>query len=153
MDTEQMYELVCALGAAKSKQDVEQAVSVQHEEMILRTPAFGSVATGKNENVSALNIFFTWFPDYEVEIHGHAGDGQQLSVWGRVRMTWSEQFLGVSPNGHRVDLPVFMQFTFKENLIASELFFFDLSELCAQSGVSTDAVRERLFGERGANAA
>jgi hypothetical protein len=41
---------------------------------------------------------------------------------------------------------VFIQFTFSDELIASERFFFDLSELCAQSGVSTDAVRRKLFG-------
>jgi hypothetical protein len=44
------------------------------------------------------------------------------------------------------ELPVFIQFTFRDGLIAGERFFFDLSELCAQSGVSTDAVRQRLFG-------
>jgi hypothetical protein len=32
-------------------------------------------------------------------------------------------------------------------LIAGERFFFDLSALCAQSGVSTDAVRRRVFGD------
>src|SRR6516225_7274233 len=53
---------------------------------------------------------------------------------------------GVVPNGRRAELPVFIQFTFKDDLIASERFFFDLSELCAQSGVSTDVVRQKLFG-------
>ena len=35
-------------------------------------------------------------------------------------------------------------------LIAGERFFFDLSELCAQSGVSTDAVRQKIFGHAAA---
>jgi hypothetical protein len=38
------------------------------------------------------------------------------------------------------------QFAFKDDLIVHERFFFDLSELCAQLGVSTDAVRNRIFG-------
>jgi hypothetical protein len=41
---------------------------------------------------------------------------------------------------------VFIEFSFRDGLIARERFFFDLSELCAQSGVSTDAVRATLFG-------
>jgi len=61
-------------------------------------------------------------------------------------MTMTGDRFGASPNGRRAELPVFIQFTFKDELIASERFFFDLSELCAQSGVSTDTVRQTLFG-------
>ncbi|OAF10196.1 hypothetical protein AYJ54_10920 [Bradyrhizobium centrolobii] len=34
-----------------------------------------------------------------------------------------------------------------DDRIVRERFVFDLSELCAQSGVSTDAVRRKLFGD------
>ncbi|QWG16835.1 ester cyclase [Bradyrhizobium sediminis] len=54
---------------------------------------------------------------------------------------------GVVPNGRRAELPVFIQFAFEDDLIAGERFFLDLSALCAQSGVSTDAVRRKLFGD------
>jgi hypothetical protein len=62
-------------------------------------------------------------------------------------MTMTDDRFGVVPNGRRAQLPVFIQFEFKNDLIARELFFFDLSALCAQSGVSPDAVRRKLFGE------
>jgi hypothetical protein len=52
--------------------------------------------------------------------------------------------LGVVPNGKRAELLVLIQFAFKDDLIASVRFFFDLAELCGQSGVSTDAVRRKL---------
>ena len=42
---------------------------------------------------------------------------------------------------------MFIQFAFKDGLIAGERFVFDLAELCAQSGVSTDTVRQKLFGQ------
>jgi hypothetical protein len=61
-------------------------------------------------------------------------------------MTMTGDQFGAVPNGRRAELPVFTQFTFKDDLIASERFFFDLSELCAQSGISTDTVRHQLFG-------
>lgn len=61
-------------------------------------------------------------------------------------MTMTGDRFGVTPDGSRAELPVFIQFTFTDGLIAGERFFFDLSALCAQSGVSTDAVRRKLFG-------
>jgi hypothetical protein len=67
-------------------------------------------------------------------------------------MTMTTERFGVTPNGRRAELPVYIQFTFRDDHIASERFFFDLSTLCAQSGVSTDAVRQKLFGSDHAQA-
>ena len=64
-------------------------------------------------------------------------------------MTVTGDRFGEVPNGRRADLPVFIQFAFKDDRIVRERFFFDLAELCAQSGVSTDAVRRRIFGGAG----
>ncbi|WP_296357749.1 ester cyclase [Ramlibacter sp.] len=91
--------------------------------------------------------FFAAFPDYQVVLDGHAGNGETLVCWGKVSMTMTGERYGVVPGGRRATLPVFIAFTFRDGLIASERFFFDLSELCAQSGVSTGAVRHKLFGE------
>jgi predicted ester cyclase len=141
-----MLELAQALAVAKSRQDVPAAIRLLHRDMVLRTPAFGTTARGLAENEKALTRFFASFPDYEVALQGHASDASALVCWGTARMTMTGDRFGVAPNGRRVELPVFIQFAFKDGLIAAERFFFDLSELCAQSGVSTDAVRRTLFG-------
>jgi predicted ester cyclase len=146
MDSHRMVELAQTLGAAKSRQDVSSAMKVLHRDMVLETPAFGTTARGTEENEAALTRFFKHFPDYEVSLEGHASDGDVLMCWGRVRMTLTGNWLGVVPNGKQVELPVFLLFSFQDDLIVGERFFFDLSELCAQSGVSTDTVRHRLFG-------
>jgi hypothetical protein len=65
----------------------------------------------------------------------------------RAKPSFAEGPYRWTPNGPRAQLPVFIHFEFKNDLIARELFFFDPSALCAQSGVSTDAVRRKLFGE------
>ena len=148
MNSDRMFELAQALATAKSRQDVPAALELLHPEMVLETPAFGSAARGLSENEQALRRFFAAFPDYDVELAGHASDGHTLICWGRVRMTMTGDRFGVMPSGRRADLPVFIQFTFEDDLIRSERFFFDLSALCAQSGVSTDAVRQTLFGSR-----
>jgi predicted ester cyclase len=147
MDSKRMFDLAEALAIAKSRQDVAAALEVLHPDMLLETPAFGTKAHGLDENERILRRFFTSFPDYNVTLDGYASNGCELICWGTVRMTMTGDRFGATPNGKRAKLPVFIQFAFKDDLILRERFFFDLSELCAQSGVSTDAVRRTLFGE------
>ncbi|WP_225702243.1 ester cyclase [Bradyrhizobium cenepequi] len=142
-----MFELAEALAIAKSRQDVSAALAVLHPEMVLETPAFGTRACGLAENERILQRFFESFPDYDVVLEGHANTKDTLVCWGTARMTMTGDRFGVVPNGRRAELPVFISFAFNDDLILRERFFFDLSELCAQSGVSTDAVRRKLFGE------
>jgi len=147
MDGDRMFELAQALAVAKSRQDVRAATKLLHEDMVLETPAVGTTARGLAENQKVLTRFFGSFPDYDVTLQGHASNGDALVCWGTARMTMTGDRFGVVPNGRRAELPVFILFSFKDDLIASERFFFDLSALCAQSGVSTDAVRRKVFGE------
>jgi predicted ester cyclase len=147
MDRERMFELAQQLAVAKSRQDVPAALKVLHEEMLLETPAFGSRVRGLAENEQALQRFFRSFPDYNVVLEGNASTNDTLVCWGRVRMTMTGERFGVVPNGKRVDLPVFIQFAFRDDRIVHERFMFDLAELCVQSGVSTDAVRQKLFAQ------
>lgn len=146
MKPTRMLELAEGLAEAKSRQDVGAALAFLHDDMVLQNPAFGSCIRGIGDNQRALERWFTTFPDYEVEIDGHASTDTVLACWGRIRMTMTGEHLGVRPNGSRAELPVFIRFTFKDDLIGTEFFFFDLSTLCAQSGVSTDAVRRKIFG-------
>jgi predicted ester cyclase len=153
MDTDRMVELARALAEAKSRQDVPAAMALFHPGMVLETPAFGTTARGQAANERALARFFASFPDYDVALHGHAADGDSLTCWGTASMTMTGDRFGVVPNGRCAEVPVFIRFTFTDDLISGERFFFDLSALCAQSGVSTDAVRRTLFRERPAEIA
>jgi len=151
MNRNRMLELARALAVAKSGQDVLAAMKLFHRDILLECPAFGTMARGLAENEKVLTRFFTSFPDYNVVLQGHAGNDDTLICWGTVRMTMTGERFGVLPNGRPAELPVFIQFAFKDDLIAGERFFFDLSALCAQSGVSTDAVRRKVFGEAAAS--
>ncbi|MGP3976402.1 ester cyclase [Streptomyces sp. 8N114] len=140
-----MVELAHALAVAKSRQDIPAALRLLHPEMLLETPAFGTTARGRAENERALRRFFAAFPDYDITLDGHASNADTLVCWGTARLTMTGDRFGVQPDGSRAALPVFLRFTFQDDLIASEQFFFDLATLCDQSGVSTDAVRSTLF--------
>ncbi|KHL18074.1 UNVERIFIED_CONTAM: hypothetical protein LK11_08555 [Mumia flava] len=141
-----MLDLAVGLAEAKSRQDVDAALQLLHPAIQLEAPALGGRAQGRAENERALRWFFTVFPDYRVELAGHAAGADVLVCWGTAHLTMSGDRLGVPADGARVDLPVTIRFTFADGLIASERFDFDLATLCAGSGASTDAVRERLFG-------
>jgi len=147
MDGKRMFELAERLAIAKSRQDVAAALEVLHPDMVLETPAFGSRVRGLADNERILTRFFKSFPDYHVTLDGHACSDGTLVCWGSARMTMTGDRFGVVPNGRRAELPVFITFAFRDDRIAHERFVFDLSELCAQSGVSTDAVRRKLFGD------
>lgn len=146
MDEHRMFALATGLGVAKSRQDVRAALEYLHPDMLLTNPAFGTSARGLEANEQALVRWFRSFPDYQVTLEGRVSDKETMVCWGTVRMTITGDRFGVVPNGRRAELPVYIQFTFRDDLITSERFFFDLSALCAQSGVSTDAVRRTLFG-------
>jgi predicted ester cyclase len=147
MHDDRMFVQAQALATAKSRQDLPAAMRLFHPDMVLQTPAFGTMARGLAENENALTRFFASFPDYNVVLQGHCSNSDTLICWGTAQMTMTGDRFGVAPNGRRAELPVFIQFAFKDGLIAGERFFFDLSALCAQSGVSTDAVRRELFGD------
>ena len=141
-----MLDLVSKLAEAKSRQNVEDALQVCHPEMLLETPAIGHTARGTEENRAALTRFFKTFPDYHVSLERHIIDGDVLVCWGLARMTMTGNRFGVTPTGRTASVPVMIEFGFRDGLIARERFVYDLSVLCSQSGVSTDAMRKALFG-------
>jgi hypothetical protein len=112
--------------------------------VVLEAPPFGVTARGLAENNRALNGFFASFPDYSVTLDGHAHTAGTLVCWGTARLRAAEGWLGLTPHRRPVELPVVLRFTFADDRIASEWFFFDLAALCARSGLSADAVLDRL---------
>jgi predicted ester cyclase len=144
MTADEMFRLAAGLGEAKGRQHVADALRFMHDDMVLTSPAWGTRAKGKAQNSEVLKRFFKDFPDYSISLDGYIADGAHLVCWGTVRMTMAQGAFGLSPNGKRIEIPAFLRFTFTERLIASEYFMVDLAAICAQSGVSTDAVQEFL---------
>jgi SnoaL-like domain len=149
MQTERMIELVTELGRVKSMQDAAAAVLLQHEDMVLEVPAMGAHVVGRAANAQTLTGFFKAFPDYAVKLEGFArAVDAELVAWGEVRMTLATDRYGVTPNGKAAIFPAFFRFDFKDDLISREYFLWDLAYVCSQWGVSTDALRARLFAPR-----
>jgi predicted ester cyclase len=149
MSPQDMYALAASLGEAKNRQNVGDALTFMHDDIVLESPAWGVVARGKQENNEVLTHFFNDYPDYNVAFEGHVADETSFVGWGTVRMTMSahaSDARGLTPNGRRVEVPVTIRMTFRDGLIATEHFLCDLAQIAAQSGVSVDAVRANIFG-------
>ena len=149
MNIQRMHALALALGEAKNRQDVDTAVALMHDDMVLHSPAWGVVARGKADNAAVLRRFFHDYPDYTVAFDAWASDGTNLIAWATVRMTMAPHAhaaQGLRPNGRRIEIPAAIRMTFRDGLIASEHFLCDLAQICAQSGVSVDAVQRNIFG-------
>jgi len=140
-----MAGLVGKLAAVKSRQDTSAALALMHEDMVLDSPAFGTRVRGLTDNRLVLDRLFRAFPDYSVSLEGDAASPVAYACWGKVQMTMRGKRFGVSSNGRPAILPAFFLFGFRDGLITYERMMIDLASLCAQAGVSTDAVRAKLF--------
>jgi len=141
-----MVKLVQALAVAKSRQDVPAALKLMHPRMLLVNPAFGTAAQGLAENEKALTRFFRafptitwiWRPCRRRGEPGLLGDRTD-DLDRRPIRGGTERKTCRAAGPHQVHL--------RGRPDRKRTVFFDLSELCAQSGVSTDAVRRKLFGD------
>jgi predicted ester cyclase len=132
--------IVERLAAAKSRQLVDEALTLYHPEGVLLCPPFRSRAVGEAEIRRSLETFFDLLPDYVVELDGYGMDGEQLAAWGTIHMTLARTFDGAPPNGRRVTTPVFILFAFRDDRVVWESFHFDLADVARQSGVPVDAL-------------
>lgn len=135
MDNEEkMLSIVNALAKAKSKQDIAGALAIYHPEVELISPSFNSHARSRREVGQELTLFFSLFPDYEVEIEQYATKDKILLSTGQVKVTPNI----AGKECAQITLPVFIEFHFKDNLIAKEVFSLDAGIICRKAGITAD---------------
>ncbi len=128
--------MVRAYAAAKSRQDIAAALSVCHPDFVIETISLGTASDNRESTAGQLGIFFHVFPDYRAETEGLAMGDETIAWWGKVSMTFANEFLGIAPTGKRAKIPAFCTFDFKDGLLSRERFFFDLCMLADGIGVS-----------------
>ena len=132
-------EVLDRLADAVSRQDIEGSLPFYHAEMVLDIPSFGRVYRGAGEMRKFLKLFFTVFPDYNVTLDNSWEKDGHILVLGKLSMTLTGEFEGHKSNGRRATVPVFMDFTFRDEATDHELFLFDVASICRVAGVPTDA--------------
>lgn len=137
-DETRMLALASELVKVKSEQNILAALSIYHPDAVLESPSFGAVARGSEEIELQLNIFFSLFPDYAVELEQYAIRGNVMLSTGKVSVT-----LNIPDKScPRIELPVFVEFQFQDNRIIKEVFFLDAGMVCRKSGVTPEELAD-----------
>ncbi|WP_280261425.1 nuclear transport factor 2 family protein [Nocardia wallacei] len=139
LDAKEAVEIVEQLARAKSRQDVAGAMAVYHPDAVLESPSLGTRYVG-TEVEGAIKGWFAFAPDYEVRLEGHGLDGDTLCCWGEIAFTPAFTFAGAVPNGHRVTVPVFILFRFRDSRVSWESFHFDVAGVARGCGVDATAL-------------
>lgn len=139
-----MRSVATGYARAKSRADVEAALSLCHPRFTLETVPFGIASRDRDETALHLAAFFATFPDYEVTLTDMTFGDASVGCWGTARMTMRGPGFGLSPTGRRAEVPFFCALTFADGLLASERFFFDLASFCDGIGVPLPLLREAL---------
>lgn len=139
LPVERMKAIVSELAKVKSRQDLEAALSIYHPDGVLLSPPVCSRAQGRAELRASLATFFRFAPDYAVDLHGQAADGDTLCSWGEIRFTPAYSFRGEKPNGRQIRTPVFILFRFRDDKVVWESFHFDLADMARQAGLAAEA--------------
>ncbi|MFL5780427.1 MAG: ester cyclase [Thermoleophilaceae bacterium] len=143
-------EVVAAYTAAKSRADGDEAVRHCADDFTIETVPFRTTIEGKDANRAAFQAFFGVFPDYDVEVAGTTGAGDELATWGTLRATMRGPFGRIEATGRSFELPFACIWRVRDGLLAHERFFFDLHQMCEQLGIDAAAVLAELSG-RGAS--
>ena len=143
--------------AAKGRQDADAAQRLCHDDFYYDAVSLGVKAEGKEAAGALLkNVFFQAFPDYDPQAEWVVSGDAGVAARVRVRMTLKGNFLGFGPTNQTADVPMFCAFTFKDGLLASEAFLFDVMSWCDQLGIPAREVAEttrKLYGSAKASAA
>jgi hypothetical protein len=145
-----MRSLVEGYARAKSRADVEGALSFCHPSFTIDTVSFGITSRDRAETAVHLTAFFAAFPEYGVTLTDMTFGEDSVGCWGTARMTMLGDGFGFAATGKRAEVPFFCSFTLAGGLLASERFFFDLASLCDGIGVPLAAMRETLEHVRAA---
>jgi predicted ester cyclase len=144
---DEMKAIVSELARVKSNQDNEAALSIYPPDAVLLSPTKAARSEGTKALRKALEAFFQFAPDYNVDLSGFAAAGDTLCGWGEIRFTPAHTFRGDVPNGARVVTPAFILVRCQDGEVIWESFHFDLADVARQVGVPAEAFQRAAPGQ------
>ncbi len=123
---------------AENSQDLDGTLATLHADCVFRDHATGQVWLGRD---GAAEHYRQWWRSFDVAVERGPG---QSSFWASkdvyvAQATWRGThigtFLDIPATGNPITLPFTVFVTFKDGLMVSEEFFYDLASLLRQLGV------------------
>ena len=124
--------------AAENAGDLEGTIATLHPDCVFIDHATGQTWRGRD---GAAAHYRQWWASFDLVVQR---TGQQRGLWASAttyiaEATWigthTGAFLGIQATGRRIDMPFVVMVTFKEELMDSEVFYYDLASLLRQLGV------------------
>lgn len=137
MASSKSLERVRRYAAAKSRQDIREALAQCTDDFVLDTVAFGIRGRGTVQVAAQLH-------DYHVDIEGEAATRDACSAWGTVHGTMRGPLGSFAPTGRAFALPFACVFALRAARLASERFFFGPNLMCEQLGLPVAGVSDEL---------
>ena len=132
-----LAELVRRHLTAENAQDLEGTLATLHPDSRFEDLATGQVWLGRD---GAASHYRQWWTTFDVSVKRGSG---QRACWTEdgaymAEATWHGRhvgrFLGIDPTGRSIVQPFVVVLTFKEGLMLSERFHYDLASLLRQIG-------------------
>ncbi|MEO3797389.1 ester cyclase [Nonomuraea sp. B10E15] len=141
-------EVVRAHSTAKTSGDVPGCLERCHEDVVFETVAFQSASHGKREAQQQFTAFLGAFPDYAVQMDEFVEIDDLVMAVGTITGTMRGPLAGIEPTGAAFELPYVCLWYVRDELIATERFFYDFNQMWEQLGVPTDDAAARFAAWR-----
>jgi len=132
-----LAELACRHLVAENEQDLEATLATLHPECRFDDLATGQTWHGRD---GAAAHYRQWWTTFDVEVKRGPG---QISAWTADNACMAEanwhgrhigRFLGIEPTGRAIEQPFVVVLGFRDGLMVSERFHYDLGALLRQIG-------------------
>jgi uncharacterized protein (TIGR02246 family) len=111
------------------------ALAATHAEHGTVVSPVGGVLEGRAEIERIYRLWFSAFPDIQLEHDEVLIDGDRVVVIARIVGTHAGDFFGLSPTGRHVEVQVALVMTVAGGLVADERRIYDFTGVLVQVGV------------------
>ena len=121
---------------AENDHRLEDTLATLHEECVFEDRALGQIFHGRK---GAGEYYTMWWNAFDLVVRGerrHWTAEPSLIAETHYLGTHVGEFLGIPPTGKPINFPVAVIITFRDGLMAGERFYYDLSTLLRQLGVT-----------------
>jgi steroid delta-isomerase-like uncharacterized protein len=130
--------------AAESAHDTERTLATLSDDVMYRVVASGAVVYGKEAVSKYYDVWWTAFPDVDIEIRRMVATGEWVFAENFVTATHLGPWLGIPPTGKRVVQNLCAVIRCRGGLMTEETVYYDQLERLRQIGSAFDMDGRRL---------
>lgn len=130
--------------AAESAHDVPRTLATLHDDIMYRVVASGAVVYGKEAVSKYYDVWWTAFPDVNIEIKRLVAAGEWVIAENVAIATHLGPWLGLPPTGKRVVQNLCAICRIRDGLMIEETVYYDQLERVRQLGAALELDGRRL---------